>query len=311
MNPSHISYPQLRAFAAVARYGSFTRAAGALHTTQSALSTRIAQLEKCFGARLFDRSTRSVRLTRVARDLLPTVERILGDTEALVGQTKDISAGIAGRVVMAALPSMSATVLPPAIAEFLRLHPRISLVLRDALAEGMADMVRNDEVDFAISSTIDGDSSFEFTLLATDRMAAIFPKKHPLHRVAKLRLEHLVDHPLILMDRSSSVRHVVEDALRAKGRLPQPAFEVAFMSTAIGMVRAGLGVTVLPSASLEVQSATDLECRNFSDRHLLRKIGILKRQGRSAAPAVEKFIAFLVAFCKRRPGPGVHQASTK
>jgi LysR family transcriptional regulator, carnitine catabolism transcriptional activator len=83
---------------------------------------------------------------------LPSVEGILGDTEALVGHTKDISAGIAGRGVMAALPSISATVLPQAIAQFRSEHPRISVVLRDALAEKMVDMVRNDEVDFAISS---------------------------------------------------------------------------------------------------------------------------------------------------------------
>jgi DNA-binding transcriptional LysR family regulator len=69
---------------------------------------------------------------------------------------------------MAALPSISATALPPAISQFLRENPRISLVLRDALAEEMRDMLRNDEVDFAISSPIVGDNSFEFTLL-TDR----------------------------------------------------------------------------------------------------------------------------------------------
>ena len=289
----HITYQQLRAFAAVAREGSFTHAAVVLHTTQSALSSRIAQLESAFGARLFDRSTRSVRLTQIARDLLPSVERILGDTEALVGQTKDISAGVVGRVVMAALPSVSATILPQAIEQFRSENPRISLVLRDALAERMAHMVKSDEVDFAISSPIVGDTLFEFTLLATDRMSAVFPSKHPLRTVKHLKLEQLVDYPLILMDRSSSVRHVIEDALRAKGRLAQPAFEVAFMSTAIGMVRAGLGVSVLPSASLEVQSAGDLECRNFSDRVLTRRIGILKRRGRAMAPAALKFVSFL------------------
>jgi len=295
----NVSVQQLRAFASVAQHGSFTRAALALHTTQSALSSRIAQLEKSLGCRLFDRSTRSVRLTRVARDILPSVERILGDTEALIGQTKDISAGVAGRVVMAALPSISATVLPSAIAQFLRDHPRISIVLRDALAEGMADMVRNDEVDFAISSPIVGDASFDFTLLTSDRMAAVFPRNHPLQSVRSLKLEQLIEYPLILMDRSSSVRHIIEDAFRAKGRAALPAFEVAFMSTAIGMVRAGLGVTVLPSASLEVQSATDLGSRNFAERILMRQIGILKRQGRSMAPAVEKFTAFLISRSKR------------
>jgi DNA-binding transcriptional LysR family regulator len=60
-----------------------------------------------------------------------------------------------------------------------------------------------------------------------------------------------------------------------------------------------LGVTVLPTASLEVQSATDLGVRNFADRALVRQIGIVKRRGRSMTPAVEKFCAFLLSDSRR------------
>lgn len=290
----HISYQQLRAFAAVARNGSFTRAADALHTTQSALSSRIAQLESTFGVRLFDRTTRSVRITRTGRDLLPAVERILGDTEALVGHTRDISAGIAGRIVLAALPSISATLLPEAIAGFRRQHPRISIVLRDAVAETTAQMVRRDEVDFAISSPIGGDKQLVFTALLVDSMAAVFPRDHPLASTRRMKLERLAGYPLVLTDSSSSVRRLVEEAMRRKGRSLQPAFEVTYMSTAVGMVRAGLGVAILPSISLDVRSATDLERRDFADRSLTRQLGIVRRQGRSIAPAVETFVAYLV-----------------
>jgi len=298
----NVNFQQLRAFAAVARYGSFTRASQALFTTQSALSSRVAQLEESVGARLFDRTTRTVRLTAVGRDVRPAVERILGEIDALVGRTKDISAGIAGRIVIAALPSVSATVLPQTISAFVRKYPRISIILRDELAERIADMVRNDEVDFAVSSPIVGDNQLDFVLLATDHVAAIFPKRHPLRKAKRLKLEQLVDYPVILMDRKSSVRRVVDEALRVKGRLPQPAYEVAFMSTAIGLVRAGLGVTVLPTASLEVQSASDLARRNFSDRVLTRRIGILKRQGGSLGPAAQSFAAFLVQSFKAHAG---------
>jgi LysR family transcriptional regulator, carnitine catabolism transcriptional activator len=298
----HISYHQLRAFAAVARYGSFTRAAEALFTTQSALSARVALLEQSMGAKLFDRSTRSVHLTRIARDMLPAVDRILGDTDALIGQSKDISAGIAGRAVIAALPSVSATLLPSAIATFRAKYPRISIVLKDAVAETIVAMLRADEVDFAISSPIVGDAQLNFSLLATDHMAAVFPRGHPLQSVRKLRLEQLAEYPTILMDRSSSVRRVIEDALRAKGKSLLPAYEVAFMGTAIGFVRAGLGVTVLPTASLEIQSAKDLICRNFTERALTRRIGILKRQDRSLGPSVESFAAFLVQSFKGQIG---------
>jgi len=289
----HISYQQLRAFAAVARHGSFTHAAQALFTTQSALSARVAQLEHSMGAKLFDRTTRSVHLTRIARDMLPAIERILGDTDALVAQSKDISAGIAGRVVIAALPSVSATVLPPAIAAFRARYPRISVVVRDALAETIVALLRADEVDFAVSSPLIGDTELSFSLLMTDRMAVVFPQGHALRKVNKLRLEQLADYPTILMDRNSSVRLVIEEALRAKGKSLQPAYEVAFMSTAVGFVRAGLGVSVLPTSSLEVQSAKDLVCRNLTERSLTRRIGLLKRRGRSLGPSVENLAAFL------------------
>ena len=130
-----------------------------------------------------------MRLTAVGRDVRPAVERILGEIDALVGRTKDISAGIAGRIVIAALPSVSATVLPQTISAFVRKYPRISIILRDELAERIADMVRNDEVDFAVSSPIVGDNQLDFVLLATDHMAAIFPKRHPLRKAKRLKVK--------------------------------------------------------------------------------------------------------------------------
>jgi DNA-binding transcriptional LysR family regulator len=193
-------------------------------------------------------------------------------------------------------------VLPSAIATFRAKYPRISIVLKDAVAETIVAMLRADEVDFAISSPIVGDAQLSFSLLATDHMAAVFPQGHPLRSVKKLRLEHLAEYPTILMDRSSSVRRVIEDALRAKGNAFLPSYEVAFMSTAIGFVRAGLGVTVLPTASLEIQSAKDLIWRNFTERALTRRIGILKRRDRSLGPSVETFAAFLVQSFKGQIG---------
>ncbi len=116
--------------------------------------------------------------------------------------------------------------------------------------------------------------------------------------LAEVGLEQLADYPTILMDRNSSVRRVIEEALRAKGKSLQPAYEVAFMSTAVGFVRAGLGVSVLPTSSLEVQSAKDLVCRNLTERALTRRIGLLKRRGRSLGPSVENLAAFLTQAFK-------------
>jgi DNA-binding transcriptional LysR family regulator len=291
----HLNLSQLRALLAVATQGSFTKAAEALHTTQPALSAKIQQIEDVLGARLFDRTTRSVALTNFARDLLPAVERIIGETEALLGRARDASAGITGRVVLAALPSMSSTLLPECIARFRAQRPGISIVLKDAIANGIADMVMSEEADFGIGTATFVNRQLEFTPMMTDHMAAVFPRGHVLASLGRPGIEDVVRHPLILMDRKSSVRRIVDEALFARNRMSQATFEVAFMSTAIGLVRAGLGVTILPESALEVRSASDLESRRLNDPLLTREIGVLKRRACSLSPASESFIDFLLA----------------
>src|SRR5437763_15752121 len=101
----NVSLRQLRAFAAIGQLGSFTRAADALHATQPALSAQISELESVLGVRLFDRSTRSVRITQAVGDLLPVVYKILGDVGIVITRALYVSLLYVGRVVVAAVPA--------------------------------------------------------------------------------------------------------------------------------------------------------------------------------------------------------------
>jgi len=108
----NINLRQLRAFVSISHLGGFTKAAEALHATQPTLSAQINQLEESLGVRLFDRSTRSVTLTQVGRDLLPVVDKVLSDLAAVSVRARDVAQKNTGRVVVAALPSISSTLLP-------------------------------------------------------------------------------------------------------------------------------------------------------------------------------------------------------
>ena len=136
----NITLRQLRSFVSIGNLGGFTRAANALHATQPALSAQINQLEESLGVRLFDRSTRSVTLTQIGRDLLPVIDKVLTDLQAVAARARDISQKNTGRVTVAALPSISSTLLPRAIADFHKSFPGISIGLKDALAERIVDM---------------------------------------------------------------------------------------------------------------------------------------------------------------------------
>src|SRR5215204_5666278 len=112
MNNFDPNLRQLRAFVVVARLGSFTRAAHLLHLSQPALTKQVRQLEETLGVRLLDRNTRAVELTRIGKGLAPVVTQLLQEIDAVLARTKQLAAKSRGVVRVAALPSLSSTILP-------------------------------------------------------------------------------------------------------------------------------------------------------------------------------------------------------
>ena len=295
----NISLRQLHAFCTVARLGSFTKAASALHTTQPALSVQISQLEDALGLRLFDRTTRAVAITSVGRELLPRAERTLAELSGIMDTASGMSSRNVGRVVVAALPSVASSFMPEAMATFRASHPGIEVILRDGLGGAISELLRSGEVDFGVTGEGAADAEHDFTVLGSDEMVAVTPRDHALGRVKRVTIEALLEHPLILMSRDSSVRRLVDHAFAERGRLPTPVQEPVYMSTAVAMVRAGLGVALLPSSASELRGADDLVSHHIAHRGMRRQVGILLRRGRSLSPAAEEFAGFLQGMAKR------------
>jgi len=295
----NLTLRQLRAFAAVARHASFTRAAERLHLSQPALTVQIRELEAALEARLFDRNTRQVKLTAIGRELLPAFERVLGDLDALALGSRQLAAGNRGLVRIAALPSICATRLPEAIARLNATHPAIRVELRDTVAQRILALVASEEVDFGIGSFAGAERGFTLAELATDRLAAVYPKGHALDRRSSILVKDLAGWPLIFMDTQSSVRAHVERAFAARGIATAPAFEVTYMSTAVGLVKAGLGVSLLPTSALELELASGLRVRVLRDAALRRSISLIRKEGRSLSPAAERLLSVLRGTLRR------------
>lgn len=292
----NVNLRQLRAFVCIGRVGSFTKAAVILNATQPTLSAQIRDLEYALKVRLFERNTRSVTLTASGEDLLPAVGQLLGELDQVLERAQDTSARIVGRVSIAALPSVCSRALPRAIATFRSQHPRVSIQLRDAVGDRAVELVRTKTVDFGVGSVSD-DPSVEFVPIMHDYIVAVLPRDHPLAASRTVSLQQLLRYPLILMDRDSSVRHIVDSAFASVGRMVAPEYEATFMSSAVGMVRAGLGITLLPSSAYEV-SATDFAIRRVRHTALRRSVGIIKLRGRSLTPAANAFVQIYVAEAK-------------
>ena len=285
MNGFDLNFRHLQAFVTVARLKSFTRAAKASNLSQPALTKQVRQLEETLGIRLFDRDTRTVALTGIGKELSPVIGQLLREIESVVFNIREVAAQNRGIIRVAALPSLCATLLPAAVACFREIHPGISVVLRDVVAERVIGLVKTEEVDFGVGTPPGGDAGVRFSVLFSDRMVVGFPAGHSLQQSKAVKLRHLARFPLVLMTADSSVRKLVDEAFASIGQLIKPAYEATYMSTAAGMVKAGLGVTILPSSAIQMGELSGLVTRPISHPAITRELGILEKAGRSLSPA--------------------------
>ncbi|MDR1463128.1 MAG: LysR family transcriptional regulator [Azoarcus sp.] len=280
----------IRAFLAIARLGSFTQSSLELHVSQPALTVQIKQLEESLGVRLFDRNKRQVVLTKMGRNLLPLLERVLIDTESVLRVSRNMACIKCGSVTMAVLPTVAASLLPAAIRRFAAMYPDVKISVIDAIAERILHAVKSEEVDFGIGSQLGPDKDIEFEDLLLDRLGVFFLDDHPLAGRSRLMLRDILAYPLIIPCRGTSVRTLFDRAVEKAALEFNLSCESVYLSTAIGMVRAGLGISILPEAAMHAAACEGMRMTAISDPDLVRRICIIRKRNRSLSPAAECFV---------------------
>jgi DNA-binding transcriptional LysR family regulator len=286
----------MRAFTALARTGSFTLAAAYLHVTQAALSGLIKELEQTLGIRVVDRSTRKVALTDMGRELYPLFSKMIDDLDGALLDIANHTQLKKGVVRIAAPQLMACTLLPEAIAAYRADYPDIQVRLVDCAVENVTGRVFSGEVDFGIGPERDASTQIDAAVLFEMPFVMVFPQGHPLEGRDRLTWSDLADYPFISLQGQFTER-LLSDIHSALRDVPlNPANEVTFMTTALAMVSAGLGVTVcLPYAEPLVRLYR-LHMRRLYEPELTRRFFVYTRDNRSLSPAAESFIAFLFKF---------------
>jgi LysR family transcriptional regulator, carnitine catabolism transcriptional activator len=294
----------IKAFLAAARIGNFTRAAVEMHISQSAFTVQIRQLEDALGVRLFDRSKRRVVLTSAGRDLLAPLEQVIVEVESIVSRTRELSGLRRGIVRIAVLPSVAACFLPEALRRFTHEHPGIVVQIRDLVGARVLEAVRNDEVDFGIGSRIRADREVQIRPLLVDRLSAFVRKDHALARRQSVTLNEVAESPLIVTGRESSAREVLERSVKREKQPLNIAWETNYMTTALGLVRAGLGVAILPDSAVILENTAQIRRVVIARPALLRRIEIIQRNERTLSPAAMKLVEILNTISAQPAGSG-------
>ena len=290
---NNISLRQLRAFIAVAESGSFRRAAERLLRSQSAISVTIQQLEAELGMPLFHRTTRRVRLTEVGGRFLGRARNALGELQLAVAELKDEVEMQRGRVRLGTSPTISSTRLPRVLAAFQARYPAVAIDVQEDFALPVLDKVRNGAVDFAIGPRVAPVRDLDFKPILKDPFRAVLPPDYDLDGRTEIALGELATAPFLAMPRASALRMVLEEAFHGLGHILSPRFEVSHHLTLIGMVEAGLGVTVLPALCLPARGYGEVQTAAVVAPHLEREIDLITLKGQALAPAALRLAAMI------------------
>jgi DNA-binding transcriptional LysR family regulator len=289
----NLSMRDLQACLALADLRHFSRAAERCHLSQSAFSTRISQIEQELGARLFDRTTRAVELTKEGVLFIESARRLVGEFTELVEDLRSHTGKRKGRVAIAALPSIASAWLPAVFADFQSRHPGITLTLHDVVSDACIAKLRDGAVDFAVASHPAEGEDMEARQLSEDNFYLVCRRGHPLASKTGLKPRDLANHPFISLSRDSSVRQALERAIGAANM--QSVMQLEHLATVAGMVQAGLGVTVVPELTLFQFTRPGLVVRPLKIPGLSRSIYVVKRRGRTLSVAATALYDHMLA----------------
>jgi DNA-binding transcriptional LysR family regulator len=290
----------LLAFRAVAELSNFRKAAEVVHISQPAFSRRIDKLEQALGVRLLDRTTRRVSLTAVGRDFSRKVEQLLDDLDHTLLGIRGVAATRMGEVAIAAVPSAVYYFLPQVISRYHERYPKIRVKVFDASANDVLAAVVRGEADFGINFMGAQEPDVEFKPLLEERFVAACRRDHPLARKKQVTWADLSAYDFISVGKSSGNRLLLDQALAGVAQRPQALYEAQHVTTLLGLVEAGLGVAAVPAMAMPAADHPLLVSVPLADPVVSRKMGLIRRQGRSLSPAAQQLYDLLGEGAGRR-----------
>lgn len=281
----------MRYVIAVAETNSFTRAAERCLVVQSALSHQIARLEKELGARLFERTSRRVRLTAAGAAFLPAARQCLEAAERAAAEVAAAVGEIRGQLRVGLIPTVAAVDIPDALREFRERHPQVRVGLKVGASDCLVAQVARGELDVAFLGvpTTARLPSVAARELARDRLVAVVAPDHPLAGEQSVDLRRLAAETFVDLPAGTAGRIQSDLAFEAAGLTRDVAFEVTTADYITRLVAPGLAVAMLPSTY--VPQLSGVATVEVSDAPARVEYAVWNRVDRT--PAATAFLAIL------------------
>jgi DNA-binding transcriptional LysR family regulator len=248
-----VELQQMRYVVAVAETNNFTRAAQRCLVVQSALSHQIARLEHELGARLFERTSRRVRLTAAGAAFLPVARQCLDAAERAAAEVAATIGEVRGHLALGTIPSVAAVDVPVVVKEFHQRHPKVRVSVDVGASNELTEQVRQGQLEVAFLGIPDTARPHGVVAreLATERLVAVVSPDHHLAGEDSIDLRSLSEEVFVDLPAKTAGRAQSDLAFTAVGLTRQVAFEVTNADYLARLVAAGLGVAMLPPSYVE------------------------------------------------------------
>ncbi len=281
---------QLRYFQAVARQGSFSRAAQLCHVAQPSLSQQIRKLEQEVGQPLFRRTRRGALLTAHGELLLPRAQALLQELATIQEEVCGSGEAIRRELTVGAIPTIAPYLLPALVQRCRRADPRLQLRLAEETTDALLQALREGRMDFGLASPpFPGGRDLAVDMLMEDELLATLPRRHPLLRRPKLKIEDVMTCPLVLMKETHCLSRQSLELCSRTASDPLVSVDSAQLDTVLAMVEAGLGLSFTPRLALPALKHRRVVFRSITPRPATRQIALVYLRQRNLTAADELF----------------------
>ena len=284
------SIKQLRYFDAVARFGHFRKAAEHCAVTQPALSMQIQELERELGVRLVERRPKGAMLTEAGREIARRASRILTEVRDLRDCARRSSAPLSGPLSLGIIPTVAPYVLPPLLPSMRQLYPDLDLLVRETHTAQLRDELLDGSLDLLMLALPLEHADIETLPLFEDRFLLAMPRNRRIKGGMRATPAFLEEDRLLLLEEG----HCLRDQALAYCQLRQvdsiDTFGVSGLSTIVQMVANGMGLTLLPEISVDLETRTgQVRLIRFEEPEPSRLLGLAWR---STSPRKRDFAEF-------------------
>lgn len=286
----NLTIRQLEVFVMASRSPTFSEAAKRLGISQPSLSNTIAKIEEQLGLRLFDRTTRTLALSSQGERLAVVAEELVRNFQASLRNIRDVATVSHGRLSMAVIPSVAASIGPIALAEFFATYPHFDVGFHDVQGNVGLGWVVDRVVDIAIIATPAAASELHIRPMYTDAFQVICHKDSPLANKRSVSWADIASVPLVLAG-SGVIRRDIENAWQKAEVSITPRFETEQYLTGLGLVSAGLGVAILPRLCRPAIHDDELvEVPIKASIRIEREISVVRRSDRALSKPVQHMV---------------------